>query len=302
MREPIIYSIFTGLHSSKLFKETEPSTSDGITRYIPRMDTIDSKYYDSYSIFFIRAGEEYNIPTLIKRLKSPESISTLFTPSLRSGFTKEHSGYYGNQGQAGNFVSGQGSRYFDSRANPRLSYHSGSAKERSSFDNEGSFKTLQGDSDIARRGLAGRGLAGRVVDDPERGDALFSRSRLSFAPSGNKQWQGSRADNAGLGSMRLNLDDIVGARDVRATSQFGDDQSHGVRFRNQISDNTAGVFAEQHLSVKESPFKLTERSSTLSRNASPNASRNASPKASPKALAQTSRLGGGGAKTRRRKK
>ena len=277
MREPIIYSIFTGLHSSKLFKETEPSTSDGITRYIPRMDTtIDSKYYASYSIFFIRDGEEYNIPTLIKRLKSPESISTLSRPSLHSGPAKERPDYYGD---------------------------------------EGSSKTLQGElarrdiarRDIARRGLArrdvaGRGLVGRDVDDPERGDAFSSSSRLSFAPSGNKQWQGSRADNAGLGSMRLNLDDIVGARDVRATSQFGDYQSQGVRFRNQTSDNTAGVFAEQLTGVSKNPFVITDRSSTLSRNASPNASRNASPKALPKALAQTSRLGGGGAKTRRRNK
>jgi hypothetical protein len=277
MREPIIYSIFTGLHSSKLFKETEPSTSDGITRYIPRMDTIDSKYYASYSIFFIRAGEEYNIPALIKRLKSPESISTLFTPSLRSGFTKEHSGYYGNQGQAGNFVSGQGSRYFDSRANPRLSYHSGPAKERSGFDNEGLFKTLQGDSGAVRRDLASR-----VVHEPERGDALFSSSRLSFAPSANKQLQGSR--------VRLNLgnrDDAHGSSSPsHPTSRFGDDQRQGVMFRNKISDGTAGVFAEQLTDVRSNPFVITDRSSTLS------------PKASPK----TSRFGGGGAKTRRRNK
>jgi hypothetical protein len=289
MREPIIYSIFTGLHSSKLFKETEPSTSDGITRYIPKMDTIDSTYYASYSIFFIGHGEEYNISTLIKRLKSPESISTLSRPSLRSGPAKERHDYYGDEGSSKTLQGNPGYSHLARRdlAGRGLARRDVDDHERGDafYGDERSSKTLQGDiarRGLARRDLAGRGLVGHDVDELERGDAFSSSSRLSFAPSANKQLQGSR--------VRLNLgnrDDAHGSSSPsHPTSPFSDDQRQGVMFRNKISDDTAGVFAEQLTDVRSNPFVITDRSSTLS------------PKASPK----TYRYGGGGAKTRRRNK
>ena len=71
MSEPITYSIFTGLHSSKLFKETKISTSEECSAYIPTM----GKYKDTYDLF-VKYNTTKNSAALQAALGFTKSTST----------------------------------------------------------------------------------------------------------------------------------------------------------------------------------------------------------------------------------